>query len=177
MREQLKRYKMVFVLALVYLGLAFFMPDIAKASLNVSSDYLKEMLIIMPPVFLLMGLIDVWIPTEKIENWLGKGSGLKGVLLSVGLGTLPTGPVYVAFPMAATLVKKKASIFNITLFLGAWGALKIPQLMIEIKFLGIEFTIARFVLTLIALIVVGLIMELILKDSVREELENKDVEA
>lgn len=175
MIKQLKRYKAVIVIGLIYILLAFIYPEIARSSFEVSTDYLKEMAMIMPPVFLLMGLIDVWVPKENIQKWLGKGSGLKGILLSIGLGTLPTGPLYVAFPMAATLIKKKASIFNIALFLGAWGALKIPQLMIEAKFLGIEFTLVRFSLTLVALIIIGLIMEIILKDSVKESLDEKNV--
>lgn len=175
MIKKLKRFRAVFVIGFIYVVLAFIYPEIARSSFDVSTDYLKEMLIIMPPVFLLMGLIDVWIPKQKIQKWLGKGSGLKGILLSIGLGTLPTGPLYVAFPMAATLIKKKASIFNISLFLGAWGALKIPQLMIESKFLGIEFTIVRFSLTLVALVIIGFLMEIILKDSVKESLDDKNV--
>src|SRR6056297_598260 len=171
MIKQLKRYKAVIGIGLVYILLAFIYPEIAKSSFNVSTNYLKEMAIIMPPVFLLMGLIDVWVPKEKIQKWLGKGSGIKGTLLAIGLGTLPTGPLYVAFPMAATLLKKKASIFNIAIFLGSWGALKIPQLMIEAKFLGIKFTAVRFALTLVALIIIGILMELILKDSIEESLD------
>ncbi len=175
MIKQIKRYKLVLIMAAIYIALLFISPNIAKTSFNFSTDYLKEMLIIMPPVFLLMGLIDVWIPKEKIQKWLGKGSGLKGVLLSIGLGTLPTGPLYVAFPMAATLIKKDASIFNIALFLGSWGALKIPQLMLEASFLGVEFTILRFVLTLVALIIIGLIMEVMLKSEVKESLKENNV--
>jgi hypothetical protein len=38
--------------------------------------------------------------------------------------------------MAASLIRKGASITNMVLFLGSWAALKIPQLMVEIKFLG-----------------------------------------
>jgi uncharacterized membrane protein len=48
------------------------------------------------------------------------------------------------------------------IFLGSWAALKIPQLMVEVKFLGIPFTGLRFGLTLAALVIMGLIMEAIL---------------
>ena len=50
-------------------------------------------------------------------------------------------------------------------FLGAWAALKIPQIMVEIKFLGIAFTLLRFVLTLVALVLMGLLIERILRKS------------
>jgi len=87
---------------------------------------------------------------------------VRGGLISLALGTLPTGPLYIAFPMTASLLRKGASITNMVIFLGSWAALKIPQLMVEIKFLGISFTGLRFGLTLAALVIMGLIMESIL---------------
>jgi len=148
---------------LVFIGLAIWMPDTAVRSSLVTWDYFKEMALIMPPVFILMGLMEIWIPKDKIQKWLGNGSGIKGAVIALVLGTLPTGPLYVAFPMTATLIRKGASITNMVIFLGSWAALKIPQLMIEIKFLGISFTLLRFGLTLLALALIGLLMEIILR--------------
>ena len=85
------------------------------------------------------------------------------ITIALALGTLPTGPLYVAFPMTATLIRKGASITNMVIFLGSWAALKIPQLMVEIKFLGLSFTLLRFGLTLLALALVGFLMEIILR--------------
>lgn len=130
----IKRFKFSIVIALVFISLAIWIPDTANRSALVTLDYLKEMILILPPVFILMGLMEVWIPKNKIENWLGSGSGIKGAVLSFTLGTLPTGPLYVAFPMAASLLRKGARISNMIVFLGSWAALKIPQLMVEIKF-------------------------------------------
>ena len=117
----------------------------------------------MPPVFILMGLMEIWIPKGKIQKWLGSSSGIKGAALSFALGTLPTGPLYLAFPMADSLLRKGARISNMVIFLGSWAALKIPQLMVEIKFLGIAFTSLRFILTLVALILMGILMEFLLR--------------
>lgn len=159
MKVGFKQYIGVFVIGAVYIILSIVRVDWAVQSSKVVWDYLKEMVLILPPVFMLMGLIEAWIPKNKIQKWLGGDSGLKGIAISFVLGTLPTGPLYVAFPMASTLVRKGASHTNIVVFLGAWAALKIPQLMVEIKFLGIAFTLLRFVLTLATLIVMGLIIE------------------
>ncbi len=159
MSGSLRKLLVPAAMVLVYIGLFIWLPDSAQQSSRVVWDYFTEMVLILPPVFLLMGLMDVWLPKDKIQKWLGNGSGIKGAVLSIILGTLPTGPLYVAFPMAATLIRKGASITNIVLFLGSWAALKIPQLMVEIKFLGISFAAARFVLTLVALAVTGLIMK------------------
>jgi len=65
--------------------------------------------------------------------------------------------------MTATLIRKGASITNMVVFLGSWSALKIPQLIVEIKFLGVSFALARFILTLMALMLIGFLMEAILR--------------
>lgn len=158
----LKTFKIPVLIFFVYVGLMIWIPSVANKASLVAFDYFKEMIWIMPPVFILMGLIEVWIPKDKIKQWLGGKSGIKGMAVSFALGTLPTGPLYVAFPMTATLISKGASITNMVIFLGSWAALKIPQLMVEIKFLGVSFTLLRFVLTLTALILMGLLMEAIL---------------
>ena len=169
MIQVIKKVAGLLVILLMYMILVLLKTDLAVQSAQVAWDYLKEMVLIIPPVFLLMGLIEAWIPKNKIQKWLGAESGFKGLLISFILGTLPTGPLYVAFPMAATLIHKGASRTNMVVFLGSWAALKIPQLMVEIKFLGIAFTLLRFVLTLVALILMGLLMEKILSKFPNEE--------
>lgn len=170
MMESLKKFKFPIILLGIYLILGIVMPALALSSTKSLLAYLKEMLLIMPPVFLLMGLLEAWIPKDKIEVWLGNKSGIKGIVLSFVLGTLPTGPLYVAFPLAASLIKKGARISNMVIFLGTWAALKIPQLMVEAKFLGIRFTVVRFSLTLTFLLILGVLMELLMKKNYAEEI-------
>lgn len=161
----IKKFKAPLLLAAIFIALALWLPEIAHRSSLVVADYIKEMALIIPPVFVLMGLLEVWVPKEKIQQLIGSGSGLKGVLISFILGTLPTGPLYVAFPLAGSLLQKGARVSNIVIFLGAWAAIKLPQLMVEIQFLGLPFTALRFALTLSAVIVIGRIMETALRST------------
>lgn len=175
--KTLKKFKAPILVLFVYIGLTIWSPDTAGRSTIVLWDYFKEMALIIPPVFILMGLMEVWIPKNKIQKWLGSGSGIKGAGIAFALGTLPTGPLYVAFPMTATLIRKGASFRNMVIFLGSWAALKIPQLMVEIKFLGIPFTLMRFGLTLLALVLIGSLMEFILRRFPDQDwLDRKDKE-
>lgn len=163
MKKRAGKFMLPIIILLAYAGLAIWLPEASGRALKVTKDYALEILLIVPPVFLLMGLMEVWIPKDKVQQWLGSGTGIKGAMISVLMGTLPTGPLYVAFPMAAGLIRKGAGIANMVLFLGAWAALKIPQLITEIKFMGLLFALLRFGLTLIALLLTGLMMETFLR--------------
>jgi len=137
----------------------YFYPDRFSNAASLSLRYAKEMIIIFPAVLVIMGLADIWIPTSLVKEYLGHNSGIKGKFLAVFLGTLPTGPMYIAFPIAAELIRKKASLSNVIIFLGVWASLKIPQLGIEVQFIGLKFSFLRFVFTLTAIIMIGIIME------------------
>jgi len=60
------------------------------------------------------------------------------------------------------LGRYNARIMNITIFLGTWGATKLPQVLVEFKFLGVEFTLVLQALTVISVFLIGLIMECLL---------------
>ena len=142
-------------------------PEKIESVTSTSQEYLIEMMIILPAVMIIMGLFAVFIPSETVVKYLGKTSGIKGVALSIFIGTLPTGPLYIAFPMASALLKKGAGVSNIIVFLSAWACIKIPQEMVEFQFLGGEFMLLRLILTVIFVIFMGLIIERIIEWSNR----------
>ncbi len=150
------------IMAAVFIFINFWFPPQASDVYSFSLDYLQEMALIIPPVFILMGLFEIWVPKSFIQKYMGKEAGFKGILLAFVFGTIPTGPVYIAFPIAAAMLKKGARLMNITIFLGTWAAAKLPQLMIELKFLGASFTALRFVLTVLSVIIIGFLVELIM---------------
>ncbi len=149
------------VIIIVFSILAIFYPEKSAAGREISFNYLKEIILIFPAVLVLMGLADVWVPQEKVEKYLGNNSGIKGLLLSIFMGALPTGPVFIAFPLASELLNKGASTMNIIILLGAWGSLKITQIGVEIHFLGIEFAFYRVMLTLVGIIAIGFFTSLL----------------
>ncbi|MCF8009337.1 MAG: permease [Halanaerobiales bacterium] len=153
--------KYLVAITIILIILYQYFPKQIFSSLVISKKYGIEMVTIFPAVLILMGLADVWIPKSLINKYLGKESGLKGILISIFLGTLPTGPLYIAFPIASELLVKKARLSNVMIFLGVWASLKIPQISVEIKFLGIKFAILRFIFTLISIILIGYLIEYI----------------
>jgi uncharacterized membrane protein YraQ (UPF0718 family) len=65
----------------------------------------------------IMGLFSLFVSKELVVKYLGKTSGIKGILLAIFFGALPNGPLYIAFPLAVALRSKGASISNIVIFL------------------------------------------------------------
>lgn len=163
MIEKLKKNKFLVFIALLYIGLFIVNAEKAILSVKNSGYYIKEMLTIMPVVFLLTALIDAWIPQETIMDYLGDESGLKGSFISIFLGSISAGPIYAAFPVCKTLLKKGASISNIVVILSAWAVIKIPMLANEVKFLSPKFMAVRWVLTTTGIIIMGYIISKIVK--------------
>jgi len=125
--------------------------------------FATEMFTILPAVLILMGLFAVWVSKDMVMQYLGQNSGLKGIALALFFGALPTGPLYIAFPLAAGLRQKGASLANIAIFLTAWACIKLPQELVELQFLGARFMLARLSLTILAAVAMGVIIEKIVK--------------
>jgi uncharacterized membrane protein YraQ (UPF0718 family) len=140
-------------------ALMLIFPDRRAAAAATTWDYLREMVLILPAVMVMMGLFSASVTREQVSRYLAAASGIKGLLLAVLLGSLPAGPLSVAFPMAAALLKKGASVSSIMVFLSAWACIKIPQEMVEIQFLGLKFMALRLLLTIAFVIPMGILIE------------------
>jgi len=135
----------------------------AFSILLLAKGYLLEMLSVLPPILILIGLFQVWVPRQTVEKAMGSSSGLKGILMAILVGTVAMGPLYAAFPLGVSLLEKGASLFNVAVFLCVWASIKIPMILFEIKFLGLDFAGLRLVLTLPSIIIISFFLTLILE--------------
>ena len=156
---------LIILLFAVFVALSFWLKYLPGQILFQEHFYnfFMEMILFLPVMFLLIGLGDVWISREKIEKHIGNDSGIKGIVFVVFLSMAQVGPLYGAFPVAALLCKKGASIRNVFIYIGAFCTVKIPMLTFEIGFLGWKFSLLRTLFALPFIILIALIMERILK--------------
>lgn len=162
--KKIKANMFMVIIFLVYLIMFLTNPAMGMKSVKNSGYYFKEMLMIMPVVFILTALLDLWVPKEKIIRYLGEDAGVKGIFLSFVIGSISAGPIYAAFPMCVMLQKKGASIRNIVIILSSWAVIKVPMLLNEAKFLGPKFMAIRWVLTVIAIIIFSWISSKLIKN-------------
>ncbi|MFW6035559.1 MAG: permease [Halothermotrichaceae bacterium] len=161
--DDMKKYKLLVFTFMAYIITGIINFNLLQEAAANTWIYLKEMLEILPAVFVLTGLINAWVPAEVIMKYFGNKSGVRGKLISVLVGSVSAGPIYAAFPLSQSLLNKGASIGNTIIIISAWAVVKIPMLIVESKFLGITFAGVRYLLTIPAIIIMGSIAEKIIK--------------
>lgn len=164
MLKKIKENLFLILIVLCYAVMFFTKPQMGILAVKNSGYYLKEMLLIMPVIFILTALLDTWVPKETIMKFLGQESKFTGTVLSFALGAVSAGPIYAAFPICVMLHKKGATIKNIIIILSSWAVIKIPMLLNEMKFLGPKFMVVRWVLTVIAILIFSWIAFKIVND-------------
>lgn len=173
MKKILKRYRAFLVVLVLMAILTMLNQKIGVKALTISANSFKEMLFVIPPVFVLLGLLDVWVPRETMVKYMGEGSGLKGVILSIILGSAAAGPLYGAFPVAAVFMKKGVKFMNILIFIGAWSTTKIPMFLFEIASLGTKFAVTRLLIDIPGIILIAFIISKFVSKKEVEELYAK----
>jgi len=170
----IKRYAAAIVAALAFVAFVLFFPAWRGKALDSMVFQTKTMLLVIPPIFILLGLLDVWVPREKMIRYMGEGSGARGTVLAFFLGSFAAGPLYGAFPFAAVLMKKGASFANILIFIGAWSTTKIPMLLFEMAALGKRFALSRLAVDIVGILIIAWAIKLALP---RKEVERLYAEA
>lgn len=169
----IKRYRFSIIALSISIIIFLFNKELGLKSIVIASYSLKEMLIVVPPIFILLGLLDVWIPKETMIKYMGDKSGIKGILLSIVIGSAAAGPLYGAFPVAAVFMKKGVKFSNVLIFIGAWSTTKIPMFLFEIASLGTKFATIRLIIDIPGIIIISyLICSLIKKDEIEKIYEN-----
>lgn len=116
-------------------------------------------------VFLLVmagfALIVTFVPAEMIQNYIGKESGVKGIALSLGLGSISVMPGFAAFPLCAALKGEGIPFYIIAAFSLSLMNVGIVTFPIEEKFLGVRVALLRNLIALIVCVIVVIIVKFV----------------
>jgi len=149
------------VLALLSYFLAYRKGDgTHKKGLNIAYKSLISMWPLLVVAFLMAGFLQVVIPPELIESWLGAKAGLRGVFIgSIGGALIPGGP-YVAFPIIASIFKAGAGLGTAVAFIVGWAMWGVGNIPFELALVGSRFTILRLGLVLVIPPLSGIIVNM-----------------
>lgn len=155
----IKRYKFFLLFFAVNLIVLAVQPVLGRQSFAITGNNLLEMLTILPPIFTLLGLLDVWIERETMMKYMGVGSGLKGAVIAFVMGSAAAGPLYAAFPIAGVLLKKGVGLTNVFIFIGAWSTTKIPMLLFETSNMGLDYMLLRWAFNIVGIVIIALLLQ------------------
>lgn len=94
----LMRYKWVIVVLAADIVLYIYDQMLGREVMHRTQESFVEMLSFIPPIFVLLGLLDVWVPREKVVAHLGPDSGVAGMGLATFWVRLPQARCTVRFP-------------------------------------------------------------------------------
>lgn len=113
-------------------------------------------------ILLVIGFALAVLSPETIQRFIGAGTGVWGVLAAALIGSITLVPGFVAFPLAAALMKNGAGAAQIAAFVSTLMMVGVVTLPMEFKTFGKRTAavrnIAAFVFSLIAAAVIGVVL-------------------
>ncbi len=170
MKKLFKKFWFLAALLIANLAMLFFRPQTEIVVLNFTGKNLLGFLFMLTPVFVCIGLMDVWISRDTMIRIMGEKSGFKGALVALLLGVVTAVPLYALLPMAGVLLKKGSRISNVLLFLCASASIRIPLLLFEISSLGWQFTLTRLALNIVIVFAIAFTIEKLLSETDKKTL-------
>ena len=152
---------------LVIYGILFaVMPDKAYLALKSSGNIFLNMLVPLCLVFVIMILLNLFLKPAQIARFLGKGAGIKGILLPAAAGIISTGPIYAWYPLLQDLREKGAGNSPIAIFLYN-RAVKPFLLPVMIAYFGWVYVVILTILTVLGSIAIGYSLNALTKEDER----------
>ena len=153
--------KVVVMLSILsFIGLAWRNPDGANRSLRSAGRTFVNLLVLIFAGVLLGSVIQAVVPKEVVAAALGRGSGLKGILIGAGIGALVPGGPYVLLPIAASLLSVGADTAPIMSAIIAWSTIALSRIPLELAFLSTRIVLLRLLVGLPLPIIGGYLSKL-----------------
>lgn len=137
-------------------------PEAAGKGLNATGALFLEILPRMIAAFTIAGLIQAVVPQEVIVKWMGQGSGTRGLLIGMTLGSVTPGGPMTHFPIVASLFKVGVGVGPLVAYLTAWSLLGVQRIIMwEIPFLGVKVVVVRIIVSLCFPFLAGWLAEIL----------------
>ena len=155
----INRYRYALIGSVLCIIIYIFNKELGIQTYHNFKSSVVQMLSMLPPIMIILGLLDEWVKRETFMKYMGKDSGVIGVLLSFMIAFFSAGPMYAAFPFVDVLNKKGVKFSNIMIFLNAWCIAKFSTLLLEFGAMGYEFTILRLLINIPGVIIMAYLID------------------
>lgn len=164
-----RKEALILTVLVLYLWAWAASPTRALEALVMSVQTMASVALIIASVFAALGLFGVLVDKQAVGRRLGRGTGIRTLIVAAGFGTVLVGPVYAVFPLLKAFRDHGARWGVIVAVMSAW-AVKIPIIPLEMRFLGWQFSVTRSLLTVVVAVLMGLLFDRIMPvDDEREQ--------
>jgi uncharacterized membrane protein YraQ (UPF0718 family) len=157
-------YGFVFLLIVGVLFIFLFKKDKkrTKKSLKIGNKFLAKNIIRIFAIFLLVNLLEMFIPQNSINNFMLKLSGVMGTFVSALFGSIMIGPPASGYVLGQFFMQRGVTISYIAAFLATWVMIGIVAIPFELKTFGTKFTLVRNTIFFLSAVAIALIMGVLL---------------
>lgn len=113
-------------------------------------------------ILLIIGMMLAILTPQQISSLIGSGSGWLGVMIASLIGSITLVPAFIAFPLAAALLKSGAGYMQIAAFVSTLMMVGIVTLPVEFRYFGKKAAIVRNVSAYLFSLLVALVMGVLL---------------
>lgn len=134
---------------------------------EISLNYLGFLIVLSPKIlcgFFIAAAVPILVPREMLAAWVGRESGVRGLLVASVAGALVPGGPMMIFPLAASFRLAGAGTPTIISFVSAWSLFGLNRTIIwEMSFLPADFVLMRVLVCLPLPVVAGLIAQRVMR--------------
>ncbi len=103
-------------------------------------------------------LLWVMLPRDKVSHFIGRDSGLRGLVIATIAGTITPGGPSSAYALLAMLGAAGADRGAMIAYIAAWATLGLQRILVwDLPFMGGEYALVRFAVCVPLPIIAGLI--------------------
>lgn len=151
---------MFVLLAIATAGICYAIigPQAFESAVASDRRLLAELLPRVVAAQLAAGFVWILVPRERMSAFLNRHRGHGGLALAAVAGIITPGGPASAFPFLAILAGAGADRGILVAYITSWALLGMQRMIVwDIGFMGLEFSLTRFVISLPLPIVAGLI--------------------
>lgn len=139
-------------------GLGLFLdPDSTRRAMDVVVSMSGQLAFPLCFALLIMVLVNRIVSPATVSRFLGKGAGLRGILLSSLAGVLSMGPIYAWYPIFKTVQEGGASNLIVANFIGC-RSVKPMLFPVLVAYFGWGFSVAFLAASLIGAFLVACVV-------------------
>ena len=109
-----------------------------------------------------LGMALALLSPDVISHLLGQKAGWQGMIIASIIGSITLMPAFIAFPIAAMLLKNGAGLVQLAVFVSTLTMVGIVTLPLEMKYFGKKISIMRnmfaYLFSFIVALVIGAVL-------------------